>query len=153
MFAYSSWALAFPFPLALHLSEPIRKPGFSFLWCWQEVPTVQPPHHTQESSPWRHTLTTMKTPKRPPFPTLSSRLHISLGAHPTLARKPHYVGDKHFQTLLCMCGAVITLNIQITFCVREYPSCSCSFHSSEVGEVTHIIYCYLAQLSSFTHIC
>lgn len=98
MFAYSFQALPFPFPLAPHLSKLIRKTQCSFLW--QKVPTVRALDHAQESSPQPHSLTTMKYPKQCPFPALSSHLHTSLGAHPSLFRKPQYVGNKHFQTLL-----------------------------------------------------
>lgn len=97
MFAYSSQALPFSFPLAPHLSKLIRKPGCSFLWCWRNLASPRPCSGILTPAP---PPTTMKSPKPSPFPALSSHLHTSLGAYPTLARKPHYVGNILFQTLL-----------------------------------------------------
>lgn len=142
-----------PFPFTPHRSYLTRKPGCSFLWCWQEVPNVGALDHAQESSPQPHPLTTRNSPKQCPFPALPSHLHTSLGAHPALGRKPPYLGNKLFQTLLLHMWHCHQSKHPNFILGVEIPILLLLLCSLVVGKLLIIAYCYLTQLRSFTHIC
>lgn len=94
-----SSSTASPLPSGSHSGKQIRKSRNFLLWLWWRVQTTQHLAWGREPSPTQH-HNKYRASNQSFFLSLFSYFYACIGACSALPRKPHYVGNKCFHTLL-----------------------------------------------------